>query len=112
MNEKKEKTPPNPAKAVFKLLIYFKDGKSRTFYNYHTCYNSIEKKVIVDENIGLKKLENLILHKFAGQYKTALIYYIPKDTQIIKYVFNNKVFNAPYTFNFDKSDTSIRITLK
>jgi len=109
--EKPKQSGPNPDKAVFKLVIFFKTGQTRTFYNFHTSWSATDKKVIINEQVALNKLENLIRHKFSGQYKTALIYYKPKDQQIIKYTFDNKISQANYTFAYNAADQSIRFKL-
>jgi hypothetical protein len=111
METTKPKQGPNPEKAIFKLVVFFKNGQTRTFYNFHTSWSPTEKKVIINEQVALNKLENLIKHKFVGQYKTALVYYKPKDQQIIKYTFDNKISQANYTFVYNEPDTSIRFKL-
>lgn len=93
-----ESGKPDPKKASFKLLIYFNNGASRTFYNYHTSYNAELKKIIICEKTGLNKLDRLILTKYAGQYKTALIYHIESGKQIKKYCFNKLIQCADHFF--------------
>jgi len=91
---------PNPDKAIFKLIVYFNDGNERTFYNYHTCYNAESKSVIIDEKSALNKLHNLILYKFNGKYKTAIILHKETNKQIYRYVNGRLIFSTPYQFTW------------
>lgn len=94
---------PDPEKARFKLVIYFKNGTRRTFYNFHTAYNAELKKVIECEKTGLNKLHRMIIHKFSGAYKTALIYYIdPSTTFVDQYGQERKVEYQLMKFVADK----------
>lgn len=99
-DKKENRQPPNKEKAVFKLLIYFKNGSARTFYNYHTSYNAELKKVIECEKTALKKLEKLLLWKFRDTYKTALIIHRPTNEILLKYCYGNLLFVAPYSFTY------------
>jgi len=101
-------TAPDPAKAVFKLIVYFKNGTKRTFYNYHTAWNAETKKIIIDEKVGLSKLERLLFYKFNGQYKTALVYHIPSEQQIRKYCYDKLIQTANYGWYYDAPTNSIR----
>ena len=114
---------PDVSKASFKLAIYFKDGTKRTFYNYHTSYNAEFKKVIICEKTGLSKLQRMIIQKYTGQYKTALLYYIDPikkivdqygterkaETQLMKYCYDKCIQVLPYIFEF--RDGAVRIKL-
>jgi hypothetical protein len=91
---------PNPEKATFKLIVYFKDGKSRTFYNYHTSYDAESKRIIINEKTGLNKLHNLILFKYANFYKTAILLHKETNKQIYRYVNNRLIFSAPFNFTY------------
>lgn len=85
---------PDPAKASFKLIVYFKNGQSRKFYNYHSVWNSDLKKPVKNELVGLRKLERLVETKYFDQYDTALIYHI--DGKLIrKYVYNKQIVCQP-----------------
>ena len=95
---------PNPDKAKFKLLVYFNDGNRRVFYNYHTSYDAESKKVIINDKTALNKLTNLILFKYVGKYKTAILYHIETNRQIKRYVNGRLIFEAQYTFMWDKLD--------
>ena len=91
---------PNPDKATFKLIVYFKDGKSRTFYNYHTSYDAESKRIIQNEKTGLNKLHNLILFKYANLYKTAILLHKDSNKQIYRYVNGRLIFSAPFNFTY------------
>lgn len=115
---------PDPDKASFKLAIYFKNGTKRTFYNFHTAYNAELKKIIVCEKTGLNKLHRMIIHKFNGAYKTALIYWIDPvnkfvdqygcerkcEQQIMKFV-NDKMIQCA-DWQWEYRDGAVRIKLK
>jgi len=114
---------PDPEKARFKMSIYFKNGSRRTFYNYHTVYNSELKKIIECEKTGLTKLHRMLLHKFFGAYKTALIYYIDPikkvvdqngrerkaETQIMKFCYDKQIQCSEWKWEY--RDGAIRIKL-
>lgn len=104
--------PPDKDKAVFKLMVIFKDGAKRTYYNYHTSYNAERKKVITDECTALKKLERLLLHKFADKYISAIIVHRPSKAQIKKYCYGRKIQDGGYTWIYQSTDDSIRIKLE
>ena len=100
--------PPNPDKAKFKLLVYFLDGNSRIFYNYHTSYDAESKQVIRNDKISLNKLNNLLLFKYAGKYKTAILYHIETNRQIKRYVNGRLIFEAEYSFTYNKLDVEFK----
>ena len=64
------------------VCVYFLDGNKRVFYNYHSVYDAESKKVIINDKSSLNKLYNLLLHKYAGKYKTAIIYHKETNKQI------------------------------
>ncbi len=101
-----QKTPnlPDPEKAKFKLLIYFLDGNKRVFYNYHSVYDAESKKVIINDKSSLNKLYNLLLHKYAGKYKTAIIYHKETNKQIKRFVGNRLIYEARYNFTWKNFD--------
>jgi hypothetical protein len=74
---------PVKQKAVFKLVIYFKEYKKqsasdqgkRNFYSYAESYNAGLQKIIKCEKTSLNKIYKLVRHTFADKYKTALIYH-------------------------------------
>jgi len=100
---------PDPSKASFKLLIYFKNGSRRTFYNYHSSYNAELKKIIICEKTGLNKLIRMILHKFNGAYKTALIYHLESGTQVMKYCYDKQIQCLDYGWEY--RDGAVRMKL-
>ena len=100
--------PPNPEKAKFKLLVYFLDGNSRIFYNYHTNYDAESKQVIHNDKVSLNKLTNLLLFKYAGKYKTAILYHIESNRQIKRYVNGRLIFEAEYLFTYNKLDVEFK----
>ena len=102
---------PDKDKAIFKLLVLFKDGSKRTYYNYHTAYNAEKKKVIENEKIALTKLERLLLFKFKDKYISAIIVHRPSTIQLMKYCYNKKVQDGGYSFIYDAQTDAIRIKL-
>lgn len=91
---------PDPNKATFKLLIYFKDENRRIFYSYHTSYNAELKKVIIDDKTALNKLIRQIEFHFKGTYKTAVIYHKDTNTQLLKYVNGRLIFAAEIKYTW------------
>jgi hypothetical protein len=121
-NKLTEQCKPNPDKADFCLLVYFKDKRARSFYNYHTSYSAETKRITIDHKIALNKLIRLLQFKFAGQYKTAIIYYKAEKEQtweecrnnkaakqIIKYVDGKLIQESNYTFQAQGFNTTIKI---
>jgi hypothetical protein len=102
---------PDPSKAVFKLVVYFKNGSKRTLYNYHTAWNAETKKIIEDEKVGLAKLERLLLFKYREAYTTALVYHIPTGKQIKKYCYDRLIQESAYTWYYDAPANAIRFRL-
>lgn len=99
---------PDPGKAKFKLLVYFLDGNKRTFYNYHTSWDAESKQVIHNDKVSLNKLNNLLLFKYAGKYKTAILYHIESNRQIRRYVNGRMIFEAEYLFTWNKLDVNFQ----
>jgi len=60
-----------PQYARYKLVIYFKDGRSRWFYSYDLI--KFQNSTHLDEFESLKKLLRVVKNN-AGNYKTAVIY--------------------------------------
>jgi len=102
---------PDKDKASFKLIVYFKNGTKRTFYNYHTSWNAETKKIIVNEKTGLAKLERLLHFKFLQQYKTALIYHIETGQQLKKYCYDRLIQETAYGWQYDAQTNSVKIKL-
>lgn len=94
------KNLPNPSKATFTLLIYFKDGNRRIFYSYHTSYNAELKKIIIDDKVALNKLIRQIQFNFKGTFKTAIIYHKETNRQLQKYVCDRLIQQAEYSFTW------------
>lgn len=70
-------------RALTKLWIAFKDGKTKTFY-------SLDKKVDLErKNIfpGIKKIEKL-LNNWQGNWKNAIVYEMKTNQEIKKYESN------------------------
>jgi hypothetical protein len=94
---KLRKGKPDPNKAVFRLVVFFKtkdeQGKniSRVFYNFHTSWNAETHKVKEDEKTALNKLERLILFKWHDQYVTAFIIHQPTGIMVKKWVYNKEM---------------------
>lgn len=108
--ENKTQNLPDPAKAKFKLLIYFLDGNKRVFYNYHTVYDAESKKIIINDKSALNKLMNLLTHKYAGKFKTAIIYHKETNKQIKRFVGNRLIFETPYNFTWSNFDVLFQFT--
>lgn len=60
-----------PDAARFKMVVWFKDGKTRYFYSFDNKHR--DKDVITDEYEGLCKLLRLA-HSYKGKYKNILLY--------------------------------------
>lgn len=105
----KERPAPDPNKAEFKLIVYFKDQNKRTFYNYHTAYNAESKRITIDHKVALNKLTRLIHFKYSGKYKTAVCYHIPSGSQLFKYVDGRLIQEANYKFTASGFNTLINI---
>ena len=113
---------PNPDKADFCLLVYFKDKRARSFYNYHTAYNAETKRVTIDHKTALNKLTRLLQFKFSGQYKTAICYYKADKNQtweqcrnektakqLFKYIDGKLIQESNYKFVADGFNTFLKL---
>ena len=60
-----------PDCARFKMVVWYRDGRTRYYYSYDS--KSFEKQKITDEFEGLKKLIKLA-HTLKDQYKNIIIY--------------------------------------
>lgn len=105
----KERPAPDPTKADFKLIVYFKDQNKRTFYNYHTAYNAESKRITIDHKVALNKLTRLLHFKYQGKYKTAVCYHIGSGSQLFKYVEGKLIQEANYTFQAQGYNTLIKL---
>ena len=81
-----------PSAARFKLVVWFKNGKTRYFYSYDNKH--YDKTVITDEYQGLLKLLRLV-DRVKGEYKNAIIY-----TTLTE----NKTTESNYNFEVAKWD--------
>lgn len=111
MQEKKSIKPglPDPAKATFVLLVYFKDGNKRYFYSYWSSWNAELKKIICCDKTSLNKLVRQVQFNFKGTYKTALIYHKETNKQLYKYVNDRLIFQAEYQFQWIKDQVKIQL---
>jgi len=113
---------PNPDKAEFCLIVYFKDKRVRSFYNYHTSYNAESKRITIDHKTALNKLIRLLQFKFAGKYKTAICYFKPDKEQtwqacrdnrsakqLFKYVDDKMIQTATYSFYAQEFNTYLKL---
>lgn len=100
----------NPEQARFKLVVWFKDGRSCWYYSYDSIH--LQGSVHQDEWQGLKKLIRLAEVKFKGSYKNAIIYANvdpdKKSTgsyeyQVIKWGFSGN-YQQNKCLNFTKSN--------
>lgn len=81
-----------PSAARFKLVVWFKNGKTRYFYSYDNKH--FEKTVFCDEYQGLLKLLRLV-DRVKGEFKNAIIY-----TTLTQ----NKTTESNYNFEVAKWD--------
>lgn len=80
-----------PEHARFKLVIYFKDGNTRYYYSYDN--KTVDKKRIVDELEGFKKLLRLI-HKYKGKFKNAYIYATLDPKKVTNSNYNCEIYKC------------------
>ena len=111
------KGKPDPARAVFRLVVFFRkkdeNGEhiKRVFYNYRTSWNAELHKVVEDEKTALQKLERLVLFKWKGQYVTALIVHQATGTIVKKWVYDvERPQMVPYTWAWEND--GVRFKLK
>ena len=112
---------PVKEKAVFKLVIYFKeykkshpadDGK-RNFYSYAESYKAEQQRITKCEKTSLNKVLKLLKYTFANKYKTALIYhsnppgFMPGSEikQVYKFNYDRLTLETPYTFTIYNNET-------
>jgi hypothetical protein len=81
-----------PAAARFKLVVWFKDNKTRYFYSYDNLHT--KENVFIDEYQALLKLLRLV-DKMKDQYKNAIIYTTLQE---------NKATESNYNFEVAKWD--------
>ncbi len=62
-----------PEKARFKLKVWFLDGNERIFFSYDYRKN-LNGSYFLDEWTGLKKLIRMIVQRYEGKFKCAMIF--------------------------------------
>lgn len=87
----------NPERARFKLVVWFKDGRSCWYYSYDSIHNN--KLVHQDEWQSIKKLIRLAEVKFQGQYKNAILYANLTEDKLITGSYNYEVIKWDYSGN-------------
>lgn len=99
----------NPTNARFKLVVWFKNGKTRWYYSFDNVHTL--NQVHVDEWSGIKKLIRLAEIKLKGQFKNAIIYANldqnkkvndPYNYEVIKWNYNGDLKQTKF-INFSKS---------
>ena len=118
---------PVKSKAVFKLVIYFKEYKKnsaqdngkRNFYSYAESYNAELQKIIICDKTSLSKVLKLLKYTFANKYKTALIYHSepagfePGSNVNLIYKFNYDRLTSQRAYDFTyKNNTTKFVLLK
>lgn len=109
MNTQQNKPLPNPDNATFKAVVYFKDGNTRTFYSFYTSYDAQEKKVLINDQTALNKLNRLIERKYAGKYITALVYHKQTGRQVAKYCYDRLIQQTPLNFTYQGGAVKVLI---
>jgi ribosomal protein S4E len=77
-----------PENARFKLVVWFKNGKTRYFYSYDN--KTTKQGVHIDEYEGLMKLCRFV-NKIKGEYKNAIIYTHLEQNKTVENDFNFEV---------------------
>ena len=77
-----------PDNARFKLVVWFKNGKTRYFYSYDN--KQTKQGVHIDEYEGLMKLCRFV-NKIKGEYKNAIIYTHLEQNKTVENDFNFEV---------------------
>jgi ribosomal protein S4E len=77
-----------PDNARFKLVVWFKNGKTRYFYSYDN--KQTKHGVHIDEYEGLMKLCRFV-NKIKGEYKNAIIYTHLEQNKTVDNDFNFEV---------------------
>lgn len=100
----------NPSNARFKLVVWFKDNKTRWYYSFDNVHAN--GSVHQDEWEGIKKLIRLAEIKYKGMFKNAIIYANletnkrvndPYNYEIIKWNWNGEMKQTKF-INFSKSN--------
>jgi len=106
-----------PEHARFKLVVWFKNGKTRYFYSYDN--KKTQTGVYVDEYEGLMKLFRFV-NKIKGEFKNAIIYTHLDQNKSVQQNFNFEVakwdiYNNVKTnkiVSFLTNDKNIQLNLK
>jgi len=77
-----------PDNARFKLVVWFKNGKTRYFYSYDN--KQTKQGVHIDEYEGLMKLFRFV-NKIKGEFKNAIIYTHLEQNKTVEQDFNFEV---------------------
>ena len=77
-----------PDNARFKLVVWFKNGKTRYFYSYDN--KQTKEGVHIDEYEGLMKLFRFV-NKIKGEFKNAIIYTHLEHNKTVENDFNYEV---------------------
>lgn len=77
-----------PDNARFKLVVWFKNGKTRYFYSYDN--KQTKQGVHIDEYEGLMKLFRFV-NKIKGEFKNAIIYTHLEQNKTVDNDFNFEV---------------------
>jgi hypothetical protein len=77
-----------PENARFKLVVWFKNGKTRYFYSYDN--KKTKEGVHIDEYEGLMKLFRFV-NKIKGDFKNAIIYTHLEQNKTVENDFNFEV---------------------
>jgi hypothetical protein len=77
-----------PENARFKLVVWFKNGKTRYFYSYDN--KQTKEGVHIDEYEGLMKLFRFV-NKIKGDFKNAIIYTHLEQNKTVENDFNFEV---------------------
>ncbi len=72
-------------KSKSKVIVYFLDGNTRTFYSF-------PNRDKIGTHVGINSLKAMLTGKFKGKYKTALIVDVATENQIHKFVDDIQIF--------------------
>lgn len=75
--------------ALSKCIVWFHDGNCRTFYSLDKAH----KKAELNQALGIRRLEKMLLETFRDQWKTAIIYENkPNGEELAKFKSGGRVF--------------------
>ncbi|OED35736.1 hypothetical protein AB832_06150 [Flavobacteriaceae bacterium (ex Bugula neritina AB1)] len=61
---------PDPTSALSKCVVYFNDGKSRTFYSFDKKHKNSKP----NQSLGIRRLQKMLMTSLKGTWETAIIY--------------------------------------